>query len=90
MRSQYGQDNDSADLGSVIVLNGSALCAEATTCSEYVRRTWPSHGLAILALFREAIEDVLHEAKGIEPFMLTVLADIVDYMLLLTYARTQR
>ncbi|KAL8876953.1 MAG: hypothetical protein Q9198_004937 [Flavoplaca austrocitrina] len=74
MTSQYGKNNDGADLGSVIVLNGSALCAEATTCSEYVRRTWPSHGVAILALFSKAIEDVPHEAKGKDLYMPAVLA----------------
>ncbi|KAL9036085.1 MAG: hypothetical protein Q9180_004501 [Flavoplaca navasiana] len=89
MTSQYGKDNDSADLGSVIVLNGSALCAEATTCSEYVRRTWPSHGVAILALFSEAIENVSHEANGKDLSMPAVLAYLTDYMLSLTYARTQ-
>lgn len=58
MRSQYGADTPS--IRSVVVLTGSALCAQATTCGEYVTKTWPNSGSFILG----ALEDVLLKQSG--------------------------
>ena len=66
MRSQFIDDNE-ASLASVITLSGSVLYAQATTCSEYVRNTWPSQGARILRLFQHAFEAENHEAKGLPP-----------------------
>lgn len=40
MREQYG-DSSKTSLGSVITLSGSALCAQAVTCREYLQSNWP-------------------------------------------------
>lgn len=56
MESQY-PGNNKAMLGSVITLTGSALCAQATTCSDYVSKTWPQHGPEIIALLERAINN---------------------------------
>ncbi|KAF2741748.1 hypothetical protein M011DRAFT_514110 [Sporormia fimetaria CBS 119925] len=42
MRSQYG--DEFPGLGSVVVLTSSVLYAQATTCVEYVKATWPRTG----------------------------------------------
>jgi hypothetical protein len=48
MLFQYGREFPS--LGSVIVLVGSALYAQATTCADYVKTTWPRTGLFLIEL----------------------------------------
>ena len=45
MRSQYG---GIIPISTVVVLIGSSLHAQATTCGEYVRRTWPTVGPVLL------------------------------------------
>jgi hypothetical protein len=52
MYSQYGKAIPSA---SVLVLTGSLLCAQATTCGEYVQTTWPSIGPSFLKALDQAI-----------------------------------
>ncbi|PVH93539.1 hypothetical protein DM02DRAFT_676776 [Periconia macrospinosa] len=42
MRTQYGADiNCIPAIGSVVVITGSALYAQATTCAEYMESVWP-------------------------------------------------
>lgn len=52
LRSQYG--DDIPRVGSVVVLIGSALYGEATTCGRYITRTWPRTGSFFLELLEEA------------------------------------
>ena len=54
MRSQYG--DNFPHIGSVVVLTGSALYAQATTCAEYVTTTWPKTGPFFLELLNAALE----------------------------------
>jgi hypothetical protein len=42
MRAQYGENFPS--IGEVIAITGSVLYAQATTCKEYIKQTWPSSG----------------------------------------------
>lgn len=56
MKSQFKQsDNPDKFIGSVITLSGSALHAQATTCTEYVKQTWPTYGLWVLEELQWAI-----------------------------------
>lgn len=73
LKSQY-VDNDKAMLGSVITLTGSALCAQATTCSDYVLKTWPRHGTKVIALLERAIYDSKHIADSAELGITVILA----------------
>ena len=69
MKSQY-VGNDKAMLGSVITLTGSTLCAQATTCSDYVQKTWPRHGPKVISLLERAIYDSENTAKCTEPHII--------------------
>ena len=64
VRGQYA-DFSKVDLGSVIVINGSALQAQATTCSAYVNIRWPLYGGKLLALFQRYLEEDSHIVKGL-------------------------
>jgi hypothetical protein len=44
-------------LDSLVVLTGSALCAEATACGVYMRRTWPETGDIFISTLRAAVEE---------------------------------
>ena len=57
MASQYGKEIP--PIGSVIVITGSALRSQATTCADYVMKTWPKTG----SLFLELLDDILGNAK---------------------------
>ena len=46
MRSRYGEKIPR--IGSVIVLTGSALYAQATTCESYVKKTWSKTGMVLV------------------------------------------
>ena len=63
IKSQY-PDNEDASLGSVITLSGTVLHSQATTCSEYAHRTWPSQGLKVLAAFESVIDSGEGRASG--------------------------
>jgi hypothetical protein len=52
MRSQYSKI---PSVASVLVLTGSALYAQATTCGEYVRKHWPTTG----SIFLDILDKVL-------------------------------
>ena len=64
MENQFLASDDDPVLGSVIVLIGSALYAQATTCLEYVQRTWPAHGSRLVTMLQEAINNEKHQAEG--------------------------
>ena len=63
IKHQYS-DVENVDLGSVITLSGTVLHAQATTCSEYARKTWPSQGPMVIAAFQSAIDSREHTCKG--------------------------
>lgn len=54
LQSQY--EDSIPPLGSVIALTGSALYAQATTCSKYIRATWPVTGPHFLAVLQSAYD----------------------------------
>lgn len=68
MEDQF-RDNDvpNTALGSVVIISGSSKHSQATSCTEYIRRNWPAHGLEIL----DALQDALDSPKN------TSLSDIV-------------
>ncbi|KAK2735200.1 hypothetical protein FQN57_001340 [Myotisia sp. PD_48] len=57
MSSQYG--DDFLPVSSVVVITGSALYAQATTCGEYVLQTWPWTGL----FFLEVLDNILRKTR---------------------------
>ena len=63
MKSQY-PDAEDANLGSVITLTGTVLHAQATTCLEYVKQTWPSQGCEVVMAFQSAIDSCQRKAQG--------------------------
>lgn len=46
MLLQYGEQFPS--VGAVIVITGSALYAQATTCEDYIKQTWPKTGMLVV------------------------------------------
>ncbi|CAO2653455.1 Nn.00g028660.m01.CDS01 [Neocucurbitaria sp. VM-36] len=56
--SQYGEKVP--HLGSVVVITGSTLYAQATTCAEYIKSTWPKSG----HLFVELLESLTEALKS--------------------------
>ncbi|PQE07314.1 pfs domain protein [Rutstroemia sp. NJR-2017a WRK4] len=50
-------------IGSVIVLTGSAICAQATTVRDYLKRHWPDTGLQVLEILQKGL-DVGASANG--------------------------
>ena len=61
MRSQYG--TKSPNIGAVVTLTGSALYAQATTCAEYVKTTWPNSGPAFLELLEAGLSKLQEEQR---------------------------
>jgi hypothetical protein len=60
MRRQFGKSHW-ASIGSVIVLNGTSLNAQATTCKEYLQEHWPTTSPGLL----KCIEDNMNGRKNI-------------------------
>lgn len=54
--AQYGTEHPA--IGSVLVLTGSAVRAQATTCEEYLRTNWPKTG----SIFLQIVEGLLRDA----------------------------
>jgi hypothetical protein len=54
MKEQFGEAC-ARPMGSVIALTGSALCAQATTVQEYLKRHWPYTGLVLLETLEKAL-----------------------------------
>ena len=48
MHNQYGEDVP--NFGSVVTLTGSSLFAQASTCADYIQKTWPYTGKFFLEL----------------------------------------
>lgn len=60
LREQNREDGPYEDLGKVIVIVGTVTDAQATTCREYMRQTWPLTGLELLNL----LQDLLYHDYG--------------------------
>jgi hypothetical protein len=58
MRSQYGANF--ANVGAVITLTGTTLNAQATTCAEYFKTTWPVTGTVLLDLLETGLSKLRH------------------------------
>ena len=54
LRSQFG--DHVPQIGSLLVLTGSALYAQATTCSDYLQTVWPRSGAFFLSTLQAAVE----------------------------------
>lgn len=63
MKTEF-DDNDDANLGSVITFSGTVQYAQATTCLEYANQTWPSQGSTVIAAFQSAIDSREHKSEG--------------------------
>lgn len=59
---QYG--TDFPNIGAVVTLTGSALYAQATTCAEYIKTTWPESGPAFLELLEAGLSTVRKELQA--------------------------
>jgi hypothetical protein len=68
MRSQYSKI---PSVASVLVLTGSALYAQATTCGEYVRKHWPTTGSIFLDLLDKVLASYADKTATIELGMST-------------------
>lgn len=53
MEQQYKDTSEIMD--KIITITGSANCAQALTCTQYLRQTWPSSGDATIRLVKEVI-----------------------------------
>ena len=61
MNGQFCDDDfPNTTLGTVVTISGWARQAQATTCSEYIRQTWPRLGQGILEAVQEALDSVTH------------------------------
>ena len=54
LQSQFG--NRAPRIGSLVALTGSALYAQATTCSDYLQTTWPRSGAFFLSTLQTAVD----------------------------------
>ena len=65
MEDQY-RENDlpNSTLGLVMTLSGSAQHAQATTCSEYIRQNWPTHGSEVLDTLQNALNSPMHTSHS--------------------------
>ena len=54
LQSQFG--NRAPQIGSLVALTGSALYAQATTCSDYLQTTWPCSGAFFLSTLQTAVD----------------------------------
>jgi hypothetical protein len=68
MRRQFG-DSILPSIGSVIVLNGTSLKAQATTCKEYLRKHWPTTYLTLLKCLDSFIITTWGITRGKSPIL---------------------
>jgi hypothetical protein len=69
MRSQYSK---LPSVASIMVLTGSALYAQATTCGDYVRTNWPMTGSIVLDLIDKALESEAERTSALVLGMYTL------------------
>jgi hypothetical protein len=78
MRSQYSRI---PSVASVVVLTGSALYAQATTCGEYVRTNWPLIGSIFLDLLDKVLAPDAENTATIKPGTSTLFSYRVSSIL---------
>lgn len=61
LRSQFGRVLPR--IGSLVALTGSAFYAQATTCEEYMRTTWPNTGAFLIS----ALQSFFESRQGLDP-----------------------
>jgi hypothetical protein len=66
MRRQFG-DSHLASIGSVIVLSGTPLNAQATTCKEYLQKYWPTTCLTLLKCLEDCMNGLRDVTRGTCP-----------------------
>jgi len=64
MRRQFGDLYSESSIGSVIVLTGTSLNAQATTCKEYLSRHWPETFSIVLDCLGDCMSDVNECTEG--------------------------
>lgn len=68
MRDQFGDpDSHMPSIGSVIVLSGTALNAQATTCKDYLQQHWPDTYQSLLNFLEDVLKGRLTTIKGTCP-----------------------
>jgi hypothetical protein len=83
MQAQYGRELPS--IYSVVVLTGSALYAQATTCGEYIKEIWPKTGAFLIAALDAILQQpslasakttplIIHQDHGTFPLRVTITA----------------
>jgi hypothetical protein len=65
MDTQYGRDFPS--IGRVVVLTGSSLYAQATTCADYLHVTWPRSSSLLIELLDTALKNELSSTAWHKP-----------------------
>ena len=78
MREQYG--TRSVTLGQVLTISGSQLQAQATTCEDYMRCTWPSSGLRNLELIQRAFSIPSHRSQGENALAISFSPSTIDWL----------
>ena len=65
MRDQFLENEFSnSALGLVITISGSAQHVQATTCSDYIRQTWPALGSQVLDALQDAFNSPTHTSHS--------------------------
>ena len=62
MKNQFGEDH--VQLGKVLTITGSEHCAQATTCENYVRYTWPYLGSFLLQIVQDVFSHPEHDGQS--------------------------
>lgn len=74
----YYQDGAYRRLGTVITLTGSAIDAQAVTCEQYMRQTWPASGIDTLQAVERALINSsasLYKCEIHAPLVVTLCTD---------------
>ena len=61
------EDFPNTALATVITISGSAQHAQATTCSDYIRQTWPANGSRILGAVQDALNSPSRTSETVVP-----------------------
>ena len=84
MHSQYG---NIVPVASVVVLTGSALYAQATTCGEYVRKNWPTTGPVFLDLLETALREGGKEIITVNPGLFLPILRLLHMLMSFRFQR---
>jgi hypothetical protein len=78
MHAQYGEI---IPIASVVVLTGSAFHAQATTCGEYLRATWPTVGPILLDILDRSLASEDRRYVTVDPGLSLIQLDISGFSL---------